>query len=291
MGEITLDLRLEFTIPSTKLTINGLVLGLKQAAPEIQAAILTTLLKAIEEKAVEKQIEKDPQRYHKNGHQTKARRFSCSLCDFSYRFAQVKDRRTGKTLTPLVKVLSIPERVRFLEEALEPGIGLCAHVSYRRAAGEVERIGGRTMSHTTIHRRVQEFARTHAPFGVLKDRPFVWLVVDGTKVHLQGTKGKDIGQVEMRWALASEGEGKPFEPVGFWIDTSPGKAFVRIWPSGLITNDSRCFSPTAGRGLSKPCCTAVCVISAVCGMGNMIFRISYMQRGSRSPIRNRLLIN
>lgn len=220
MGEITLDLRLECTIPSTKLTINGLVLGLKQAAPEIQAAILTTLLKAIEEKAVEKQIEKDPQRYHKNGHQTKARRFSCSLCDFSYRFAQVKDRRTGKTLTPLVKGLSIPERVRFLEEALEPGIGLCAHVSYRRAAGEVERVGGRTMSHTTIHRRVQEFARTHAPFGVLKDRPFVWLVVDGTKVHLQGTKGKDIGQVEMRWSLASEGEGKPFEPVGFWIDTS-----------------------------------------------------------------------
>jgi transposase-like protein len=24
----------------------------------------------------------------------------------------------------------------------------------------------------------------------------------------------------MRWALASQGEGKPFEPVGFWIDTS-----------------------------------------------------------------------
>jgi len=75
------------------------------------------------------------------------------------------------------------------------------------------------MSHTTIHRRLQEFARTHAPFGDLKDRPFVWLLVDGTKVHLQGKKGKDLGQVQMRWALASQGAGKPFELVGFWIDT------------------------------------------------------------------------
>ena len=220
MGEIALDLRLVFTIPSSKLTINGLVLGLKQAAPEVLATILTTLLEGIEEKALERQIEKDPQRYCKNGHQSKPRKFSCSFCDFSYRFAQLKDRKTGRSLTPLVKALSIPEQVRFLEEALEPGIGLCAHVSYRRAAKEVERIGGQAMSHTTIHRRLQEFARSHAPFGELKDRPFVWLLVDGTKVHLQGKKGKDLGQVEMRWALASEGEGQPFEPVGFWIDTS-----------------------------------------------------------------------
>jgi hypothetical protein len=220
LGEITLDLRLVFTIPGSKLTINGLVLGLKQAAPQVMETILTTMLEAVEEKAVERQVEKDPQRYCKNGHQSKPRQFSCSLCDFSYRFAQLKDRKTGRSLMPLVKALSIPEQVRFLEEALEPGIGLCAHVSFRRAAAEVERIGGQSMSHTTIHRRLQEFARTHAPFGDLKDRPFVWLLVDGTKVHLQGKKGKDLGQVEMRWALASEGPGKPFEPVGFWIDTS-----------------------------------------------------------------------
>jgi hypothetical protein len=220
LGEIAMDLRLVFTIPSAKLTINGLVLGLKQAAPQVLATILTGLLEGIEEKAVERQIEKNPQRYCRNGHQSKPRQFSCSMCDFSYRFAQLQDRKTGHRLTPLVKALSIPEQVRFLEEALEPGIGLCAHVSYRRAAGEVERIGGRRMSHTTIHRRLQEFSRRHEPFGELKDRPFVWLLVDGTKVHLQGKKGKDLGQAQMRWALASEGVGKPFEPVGFWIDTS-----------------------------------------------------------------------
>jgi hypothetical protein len=65
LGEITLDLRLVIKIPSSKLTINGLVLGLKQSAPQIHAAILTTLLEALEEKAVERQIEKDPQRYRR----------------------------------------------------------------------------------------------------------------------------------------------------------------------------------------------------------------------------------
>ena len=54
MGEITLDLRLVIKIPSSKLTINGLVLGLKQSAPQIHAAILSTLLEALEEKVVQR---------------------------------------------------------------------------------------------------------------------------------------------------------------------------------------------------------------------------------------------
>jgi len=219
LGEITLDLRLVIKIPRTKLTINSLVSGLKQAAPRIHAAILTTLLEALEEQVVQRYLERDPERYRKNGHQSKPRKFGCSLCDFSYRFAQLLDRREGRSLTPLVKALAIPGQVRFLDEALEPGIGLCAHVSYRRAAGEVERIGGQAMSHTTIHRRLQQFARTHDPFTDLKGKPFAWLLVDGTKVRLQGAKGSDLGQAQMRWALASEGAGQPLEPVGFWINT------------------------------------------------------------------------
>lgn len=218
MGEITLDLRLVFTIPSSKLTINGLVLGLKQSAPEIHSAILTTLFKALEEKAVQQLLENDALRYRRNGHQSRARQFSCSLCDFSYRFAQMLDCSTGRSFVPLVKALSIPQQVRFLDEALEPGMGLSAHVSYRRAVGEVERISAQSMSHTTLHRRLQQFAQSHDPFTGLKDKPFAWLLVDGTKVRLQGGRGKDLGKVEMRWAMASEGAGEPFEPVGFWID-------------------------------------------------------------------------
>jgi hypothetical protein len=79
--------------------------------------------------------------------------------------------------------------------------------------------GGQSMSHTTVHRRLQELAASHDPFGVMKDRAFRFLVVDGTKVRLQGPLGKDLGRVEMRWALASLGSLSRFEPVGFWIDT------------------------------------------------------------------------
>jgi len=185
-----MDLRLVFTIPSRKLTIKGLVAGVKEAAPEVLKTMMTTLLEAVEEQAVLRQIEKDPQRYRKNGHQSKPRQFSCSMCDVSYRFAQLKDCKTGRSLTPLVKALAIPEQVRFLDEALEPGIGLCVHGSYRRAAAEVERIGGQTMSHSTIHRRLQEFAGSHAPFEDLKERPFVWLLVGRHQGAFARAKGK-----------------------------------------------------------------------------------------------------
>jgi len=53
----------------------------------------------------------------------------------------------------------------------------------------------------------------------MKDVPYRFLIGDGTKVHLQGPGGKDVGYKEMRWALASVGPGCPFEPVWFWIDT------------------------------------------------------------------------
>jgi hypothetical protein len=102
---------------------------------------------------------------------------------------------------------------------MEPSIGLVMHVSFRRATSEVERIQKQSMSHTTVHRRLREFAQTHNPFGEMKDIPFRFLLVDGTKVRLQGVRGKDLGQAEMRWALASLGASHQFEPVGFWINT------------------------------------------------------------------------
>jgi hypothetical protein len=219
LGEITIDLRLVFKIPSSKLTINGLIHGLKESSSQIHEVIITTLLEAIEMKAIERYIEKDPMRYRKNGHQHKPRKMRCSLCTFSYRFAQLLDRKTGRSFIPLAKALSIPAHIHFLEEALEPSIGLCTHVSYRRAAKEIERIQNNSMSHTTIHRRLQGFAQDHEPFDNLKKRPFQFLLVDGTRVRLQGKRGKDLGLTEMRWALASEGPQYPFEPVGFWVHT------------------------------------------------------------------------
>ena len=79
------------------------------------------------------------------------------------------------------------------------------------------------MSPATVHRRLQEFAQTHSPFGEMKYIAFRFLLVDGTKVHLQGPTGEDRGQGEMRWALASLGARSRFEPVGFWVNTNWAK--------------------------------------------------------------------
>jgi hypothetical protein len=176
-------------------------------------------MEAFEERLIEGMVQSDPERYQRNGSQSKARYLKSSLGAIPYRFAQVRDQHSGRSLTPLVEALAIPAYDHYLEEALEPGIGLSMHVSFRRARSEVERIGGQSMSHTTVHRRLQELAASHDPFGPMKDKAFRFLVVDGTKVHLQGALGKDLGQVEMRWAMASLGSPSRFEPVGFWIDT------------------------------------------------------------------------
>lgn len=219
MGEITVELSLGFEIPDSGLTINGLIGGLKQAVGQIDGKILETLMQALEQRLIEGMVNGAPERYRRNGTQSKPRLLKSTLGTIGYRFAQLRDRHSGRSLTPLVEALGIPAYDHYLEEALEPGIGLSMHVSFRRATSEVERIGGVTMSHSTVHRRLQELARSHDPFGEMKDRAFRFLLADGTKVHLQGPAGKDLGQVEMRWAMASSGSPSGFEPVGFWLDT------------------------------------------------------------------------
>jgi hypothetical protein len=91
---------------------------------------------------------------------------------FRYRFAQLVDQKKGTTFRPLVQSLSASPHDQYLDEALEPLIGLVVHVSFRRATKELERIQGQPMSHTTVHGRLQQFAQEHDPFGHLKAIPF-----------------------------------------------------------------------------------------------------------------------
>ena len=222
MKKITLTMELVFTIPDKRLTINSLIQGIKDAKHTIFGNILGTLMKAFEEALIEKMLLDNRGRYKRNGHESNQRKLKTSLGTITYRFAQLLDCRGNKqhTIVPLKQFLSIPHYNQYLDESLEPAIGLCVHTSYRRSASEVERIQGNTLGHTTVHRRLQLLAAEHFPFGNMKKRPFRFLLVDGTKVHLQGPKGADLGQTQMRWALASTGPAKRFVPVGFWIDTT-----------------------------------------------------------------------
>jgi hypothetical protein len=222
MSEITIDLRLKFRIPDTHLTINSLIYGMKKSSQDINTTIITTVMRALEEDLIEAMMHHNPGRYKRNGYQRRARTLKSSLGTIRFRFAQLIDTQENEkhTRTPLIDFLAIPRYIRYLEESIEPAIGLSVHTSYRRSTSEVERIQGTTVSHTTIHKRLQQLATTHCPFGTMKETPFRFLLVDGTKVHLQGPSGKDLGKAEMRWALASRGPHKRFEPIGFWINTS-----------------------------------------------------------------------
>lgn len=222
MSQITIDLSLTFTIPDKDVTINSLIHGLKQSNNQINGTVIATIMSAIEERLIANMIQQSPGRYKRNGTQPTTRMLHSSLGPIHYRFAQLIDTLAEKKryIVPLKDYLKIPSHQQYLDEALEPGIGLSVHVSFRRATAETERIRQTSMSHTTVHRRLQSLADDNCPFSNLKDKKYRFLIVDGTKVHLQGASGEDQGKVEMRWALASLGATPyRFEPVGFWIDT------------------------------------------------------------------------
>jgi hypothetical protein len=222
MSEIIIDLRLRFKIPDSPLTINSLIYGLKESCQAINGNIIVTIMRAIEEQLIETMVQNSPGRYKRNGYQRRERTLKSSLGTIKFRFAQLIDTGGNQkhTIAPLVKFLGIPSYARYLEESIEPAIGLSVHTSYRRSTSEVKRLQGITMSHTTVHRRLQQVATNNCPFTNMKKTAFRFLLVDGTKIHLQGPSGEDLGKVEMRWALASLGPRSRFEPVGFWINTS-----------------------------------------------------------------------
>ena len=224
MDELEIKLVLKFSVPKDGLTVNGIFQGLEEQAPEILSALTQGIFQALEERAVQNLEESDPGHYRKNGHQSTSRQMKTFFGTVSYRLRQMIDPNSGKTIFPLAQALDMLPYRRYQPGALEPGVGLVMHLSYRQASSEGQRIQGHGPSKSTLHRAVQEMAETLGKWPYLKQRPFRFLMVDGTKVHLQGPKGKDLGQTEMRWALASVGPGKPFEPVGFWI----GKGWAAI---------------------------------------------------------------
>ena len=90
---------------------------------------------------------------------------------------------------------------------------------------EIRRIKGYAPGRSTLHRCIKELAEHYGQWPCLKHRAFKFLMVDGTKVKRQGPRGQPLEKADMRWALASEGVKRRFEPVGFWVDKDWG--FIR----------------------------------------------------------------
>lgn len=222
MRQVKIDLTLVFRMPESNLNVNGLIMGLRKGSVQIFQALFEGLVAAIEEQTIEQMMDKEQGRYVRNGHQAEARQLRTSLGLFRYHLAQLYDKVERKSVVPLRLNGFLPRNRRYTDEAMEGGIGQVVHISYHCSSKEMARIREEApaASAMTVHRRLQEFAQQKCSWPDLKKIPYRFLMVDGTKVRLQGNKGADRGQGEMRWALASLGENQPFEPVGFWINKS-----------------------------------------------------------------------
>lgn len=220
MRQVQIDLTLVFIVPESKFNVNGLLLGVRKASAEIFFALLKALVAAVEEMIIGEMMAQHPERYVRNGYQAHMRQLRTSLGPFWCRLAQLYDKVEKKTVVPLRASGFLPRNRRYTDEAMEAGIGQVVHVSYRCSSKEIARIREEApaASAMTLHRRLQEFAREKCQWPDMKKVPYRFLMVDGTKVRLQGNGGAAEKDGEMRWAMASLGEKKPFEPVGFWID-------------------------------------------------------------------------
>jgi hypothetical protein len=221
MAELRIELKLKVQIPENGLKINNLLYQLRKFMAQLFFAILGAIFSATEQKAIEALKAAFPGRYVKNGLRAKPRQIRTAYGLFGYRLARVLDKETGKSSTPLPEAIGLPAYRRHMEESGEGGIGLVCHVSYRKSVKEIDRILGTGMSKSTLHREVQRFGQEMCLWPEMKNIPYRYLMVDGTKVRLQETDAKGHGKkVEMRWALASVGEKEKFDLVGIWIDKS-----------------------------------------------------------------------
>lgn len=225
MDELEIKIVLSYKVPENGLTLNGILRGLQEDQNTLMCTIAKAILAAQEEKAIEEYISSQPDTYYRYGRQGRERKFITSFGPIRYRLAQLYDRQTKKVFPPLVKKLSILSHKQYQREALEAVVGQVIHLSYRLGEKEVRRIKGYAPGKSTVHRGIKELAEQYGQWPSLKQRAFTFLMVDGTKVKRQGPRGAPLEKADMRWALASEGVNRRFEPVGFWVDKDWG--FIR----------------------------------------------------------------
>ena len=151
------------------------------------------IFNALEERMVSRWRREHPGHYISNGHQSNARKLITHFGAFCYRMIQTIDTQTGKTIIPLAKELRLEPYKRYQAGALESGIGLAIHLSYRQVSSEVIRIRGQRPGKNTLYRWFGERSQTHGQWLEMKEISYRFLMVDGTKVHLQGVGGIDLG--------------------------------------------------------------------------------------------------
>lgn len=217
MDGLEITILLKYNVPEKGLKLNSLFCGLERDRGAIMRNIIRTILEALENQAMATHQEASAGRYFRNSRQPNLRKFLTSLGEVRYRLAQMRDQKTAAVFCALAKKLQIIPYRQYQRESLEGAVGQAVHLLYRVAAAETRQLLGHGLDKSTLYLQLKELAETHGVWPSMKQQPFKFLMVDGTKVSLQ-ERGRTRGSAELRWALASEDVGRPFDLVGFWVN-------------------------------------------------------------------------
>lgn len=157
MDEIEIKIVLAYNVPENGLTLNGILRSLEQDKDIVVRSLVKAILDALEEKAVDEQIIREPGRYIRYGRRKRGRMFRTSFGPVRYRLAQLYDKK-GTVFCPLLRKFEVTPYRQYQEESLGAAFGQAIHLSYRLASKEVQRIKGSAPGKSTLYRRVQELA-------------------------------------------------------------------------------------------------------------------------------------
>ena len=111
---------------------------------------------------------------------------------------QMIDTQTGKTIVPLAKELGLEPYKQYQAGALESGMGLAIHLSYRQASSEVIRIRGQGPGKSTLYRWFGQLSQTHGQWPEMKEIPSAFSRVTN-RIKKIGKRWSDRGL--LRWLM------------------------------------------------------------------------------------------
>jgi len=93
MDELEINIVLDYKIPEKGLTLNGILRGLEEDKNILMRSIVKAILHALEEKAIEEQIIREPGRYIRYDPRKRGRMFRTSFGTVRYRLGQIYDKK------------------------------------------------------------------------------------------------------------------------------------------------------------------------------------------------------
>lgn len=154
------------------------IYGLIAMIPELNREIISHLIHAMQDKAVEDKCGKPYERaeYMRRGY--KPRTVNTDIGPIDIKVSRISRRGSRHMEYPIEELLEIPPRKQILNDVSIKGITQITNLSYRKSVKSMKQLSGIDMSRSTLWRRVQELGlKPEKP-----DLPIEVILVDDTEV-------------------------------------------------------------------------------------------------------------